>query len=153
MKTINTIILSLAALAATACCNHSNNETTVAPPTPDSAQTSNATDCSIDLNNIEAQMLNNFKGGDGSVLMKMFQDGDNRVMLATIPAGASVGFHSHDNSLEVVYVLNGVATILYDSVEYTYTAGQAHYCAKGHSHSIANTTDSDLVTYNVVATQ
>ena len=120
----------------------------------DTAATETITDdvqTTIDLNTMSADTLMAFKGGDKEVYMKMFQDGDTKVMLCTLPAGASVGYHSHDNNRELILVQEGTATIVLDSTELTYTQGMVHYCPKGHAHSIHNHTDHDLTIYNIVA--
>ena len=146
---VKTLLLAIVVLAG---CRNANNKSIV-ESTKDSQITAAPINCTIDPNNIEVKAMENFKGGEGTLMMKMFQDGENRIMFCTMPAGSSVGYHTHDSSFEVVLVEKGTATILFDSIEYTYSEGQAHYCPKGHSHSITNATDSDLVLYNVVGGQ
>lgn len=123
-------------------------------PAIDSAPAAEApVEYSFDLNTMQADTMQNFKGGEGYVLMKMAKAGGNKIMLATMPKGSSVGFHTHEADMEVICVQQGTATIVLDSTELTYTAGQVHYCPKGHGHSISNLADEDLVIYNIVATQ
>ena len=55
--------------------------------------------------------------------------------------------------INVTGVFLGEATILFDGTEQVYTKGMAHYCQKGHGHSISNKGVEDLVTFNVVAPQ
>lgn len=107
----------------------------------------------IDMNEMEAKTIANFKDGEGEIYMKMFQDGETRIMLCTVPTGSSVGYHTHDTNMEVILVQQGTATIAFDGVEQEYSAGQVHYCPKGHGHSISNKADEDLVIYNVVSLQ
>ena len=107
----------------------------------------------IDFNAMEIDTMLNFKGGEGDIYMKMLVDGKNKFMYCTIPSGSSVGNHTHDTDMEIVYVLQGEATILLDGVEHTYTKGMAHYCQKGHGHSISNKGEEDLVSFNVVVPQ
>ncbi len=107
----------------------------------------------IDFNAMKIDTMSNFKGGEGDIYMKMLVDGKNKFMYCTIPSGSSVGNHTHDTDMEIVYVLQGEATILFDGVEHTYTKGMAHYCQKGHGHSISNKGEEDLVSFNVVAPQ
>ena len=107
----------------------------------------------IDFNAMEIDTMSNFKGGEGDIYMKMLVDGKNKFMYCTIPSGSSVGSHTHDADMEIVYVLQGEATILFDGVEQVYTKGMAHYCQKGHGHTISNKGVEDLVTFNVVAPQ
>lgn len=107
----------------------------------------------IDFNAMEIDTLSNFKGGENDIYMKMLVDGSNKFMYCTIPSGASVGSHTHDVDMEVVYVLQGEAAIVFDGVEQVYTKGMAHCCPKGHGHSICNKGEEDLVIYNVVVAQ
>ena len=107
----------------------------------------------IDFIAMEIDTMSNFKGGEGDIYMKMLVDGKNKFMYCTIPSGSSVGNHTHDADMEIVYVLQGEATILFDGTEQVYTKGMAHYCQKGHGHSISNKGVEDLVTFNVVAPQ
>ena len=107
----------------------------------------------IDFNAMKIDTMSNFKGGENDIYMKMLVDGKNKFMYCTIPSGSSVGNHTHDTDMEVVYVLQGEATILFDGTEQVYTKGMAHYCQKGHDHSISNKGEEDLVTFNVVAPQ
>ena len=107
----------------------------------------------IDFNSMEVDTMSNFKGGDGDIYMKMLVDGRNKFMYCTIPSGSSVGNHTHETDMEIVYVLQGEASIVFDGVEQVYTKGMAHYCQKGHGHTISNKSEEDLVTYNVVAPQ
>lgn len=107
----------------------------------------------IDFNSMEVDTMSNFKGGEGDIYMKMLVDGKNKFMYCTIPSGSSVGNHAHETDLEIVYVLQGEASIVFDGVEQVYTKGMAHYCQKGHGHSISNKNEEDLVTFNVVAPQ
>lgn len=149
----NIILTGLTLCIATilcGACKQEVKETTAADSTTAETITENV-ETTIDLNTMQADTLKAFKGGDKEVYMKMFQDGDTKVMLCTLPAGASVGYHSHDNNREIILVQEGTATIILDSTELTYTQGMVHYCPKGHGHSIHNNTDQDLTIYNVVA--
>lgn len=141
--------LAVTVLALAGCRDENkDNEPVIVPETPPQEVIS-----TIDFNAMGFDTLSNFKGGENDIYMKMLVDGQNKLMYCTIPSGASVGNHSHDSDMEVVYVLQGEATILFDGVEQVYTPGMAHYCQKGHGHSICNKGQDDLVTFNVVAPQ
>lgn len=142
----------LAASLTLAGCKQEASAPEAQPETAPAAEETQV-EYSYDLNTMTVDTLQNFKGGDGYVLMKMAKAGDNKIMLATLPKGASVGYHAHEADMEVICVQQGTATIMLDSTELTYTAGQVHYCPKGHSHSISNHADEDLIIYNIVATQ
>lgn len=108
----------------------------------------------INFKDIEVSNLKNFKGGDGEVIANMFYDGTNRIFIARLKKGSSIGFHLHDVSSEIMYILEGVATVKYneDEIKYAYP-GEVHYCKKGNMHSVSNTHDDDLVMLCVVPEQ
>lgn len=54
----------------------------------------------INFDLIEEIKLDNFKGGDGSVIAKIFTDNNNKIMKATLKKGSSIGMHTHDASSE-----------------------------------------------------
>ena len=49
-----------------------------------------------------------------------------------------------------MYFLEGEAMVLYDGEELTLSAGQVHYCPKGHSHTIRNDGEADVVFFAVL---
>lgn len=98
----------------------------------------------IDFNNIEEEKVMNFKGGEGALLTRNYVDQDNRIMLSQLEPGASSGYHKHNGNCEIVYILEGEATFIYDDKQETVKAGQIHYCPDGHSHSMVNNTDKEV---------
>lgn len=106
----------------------------------------------IDFNKIKEETIQNFKGGAGELVTRNFVDSDNKIMLSTLKPGASSGCHHHDGNCEVVYILKGVATFVYDGKEEKAKAGQVHYCPNGHSHYMKNDTKEDLVYFAIVPT-
>ena len=107
----------------------------------------------IDFNKIELKNMPAFKGGVGSIDANMFFDGTIRSFLARIKKGSSIGYHLHDTGCEIMYILEGVATVTYNG-EVTYaTKGEVHYCKKGNSHSVKNEQDDDLLLYCIVCEQ
>jgi len=92
----------------------------------------------IDYPQMNETIIPNFKGGDLEAAAKMYFDGTNRIMVARLIPGASIGMHTHEDSSEILYVLSGTATILCDGVEEIATIGQCHYCPKGSSHTTKN---------------
>ena len=73
-------------------------------------------------------------------------------VLRLIP-GASIGMHTHEDSCEVIYVLSGTASFVFNGEPETVEAGQAHYCPKGGTHTMKNNGDCDLVFLAVVPKQ
>ena len=115
----------------------------------------------IKEHDIEVSHLENFKGGEKHLEARMYFDGTNRILTrAKLIPGASIGVHTHEDSCEVIFVLEGNGTIVEKEpgceTEQTRSvaAGDCLYCPKGHTHSLRNTSsEGDLVFYAVVAGQ
>lgn len=107
----------------------------------------------IDFNNIEEQVLPNFKGGEKEYIAKMQYDGSVRIMKGKLNPGASIGMHTHTDDMEVIFLTKGEATVIYDGQELKIKEGQCHYCPKGHTHSFINSSDSVIEITAVVAKQ
>lgn len=71
----------------------------------------------IDFEKIKETHIDNFKGGEKYIAAKMFVDNNNKIMFGYIIPGASIGLHTHTESSEIVYILKGKATIIYDNCE------------------------------------
>lgn len=112
----------------------------------------------IDFNGMDVTVLQNFKGGEKELAAHMFFDGTNRIFKGRLVPGATIGMHTHDDSCEVIFILEGCGTIV-EGVSEAQTVlpvkpGDCLYCEKGQSHSLRNTAESgDLVFYAVVARQ
>ena len=114
----------------------------------------------LNFNTIEESILPNFKGGEKEFAANMFFDGTNRIFKGKLIPGASIGMHTHDDSCEVIFILEGQGTILEQDmgseefVKLPVVAGDCLYCKKGNSHSLQNTSsEGDLVFYAVVPMQ
>ncbi len=64
--------------------------------------------------------------------------------IVTLQPGDSVGEHPHKDNGEVYFILTGGAMIAEDGVETELFAGDAEFCADGHTHAIRNHTDSPM---------
>lgn len=104
----------------------------------------------LDFSNIEVKQLKNFFGGEGTVEAQMLIDETHKIMRCVLKPGVSIGMHKHENADEVLYVLQGTATELFDDTEEVLTAGDCHYCPSGHAHSTINNGQEDLVFFAVV---
>ena len=61
---------------------------------------------------IKNSVHDNFKGGEKHLEAKMFFDGTNRILTrARLIPGASIGMHTHDDSCEVIFILEGCGSI------------------------------------------
>lgn len=99
----------------------------------------------LDFSAMEGKPVASFKGGEGNVIVRKFDDERmGAVVCLTLPAGASIGLHTHSGNCEVVYVLSGSGTCIDDEETYPLTAGMCHYCPEGHTHSIRNTGSAPL---------
>lgn len=107
----------------------------------------------IPYNTMDEEHFPGFKGGEGALEAKMFSDGLNRILYGRLVPGASIGRHTHESNSEIIYVLSGTGTVLYDDGQEPVSAGQCHYCPKGHAHSLINDSDADLTFFAVVPEQ
>ena len=112
----------------------------------------------IDFNKMDVTVLPNFKGGEKEFAANMFFDGTNRIFKGRLIPGATIGMHTHEDSCEVIFILEGHGTIVESaSAQETATPvgpGDCLYCPKGHTHSLRNTSaEGDLVFYAVVPMQ
>ena len=113
----------------------------------------------IKLDEISVSHLPEFKGGQNEFAAQMFFDGTNRIFKGCLIPGASIGMHTHEDSCEVIFILEGCGTILEKEpgAELRGRAvgeGDCLYCPKGHAHSLQNTSaEGDLVFYAVVPKQ
>lgn len=105
----------------------------------------------IDFDKIAEVHQMNFKGGNGPLDTRKYEDGKARLMYSTLRPGSSTGEHVHEQNCEIVYVISGEATFHYDGKVETVRVGQCHYCPQGHSHYMENLTDHDVVYFAIVA--
>lgn len=107
----------------------------------------------IDFNKIDEEIYPHFKGGEKEIAARMFFDGTNRIMKARLLPGASIGMHTHETNSEIIFVTKGSGHVIYDGEIIPLTAGDVHYCPKGHTHSLVNDSDSELDISAVVPNQ
>lgn len=113
----------------------------------------------IRFDEIETSILPEFKGGEKEFKAKMFFDGTNRIFKGTLIPGASIGIHTHDDSCEVIFILEGDGTLIEKAPADTFqtttsvSSGDCLYCPKGHTHSLINTSNGNLIFYAVVPKQ
>ncbi len=104
----------------------------------------------INFDEMEKQKLPNFKGGEGYMIARIFDDGCGRIMKNILEPGCSIGMHTHENDCEVIYILSGGGKVVFDNGEESLETGDCHYCAKGHSHSLINNGEEDMVFFATV---
>ena len=106
----------------------------------------------IDFLNMTEDAKPNFKGGEKEYNVKMFNTDGNKIMRGRLVPGASIGFHTHTEDQEVIYILEGEGSLVdaEGNVLDKVLPGQATLCPKGESHSLANRSDEDLIFFAVV---
>lgn len=98
----------------------------------------------LDLFNMDPKPMAHFKGGEGEALVRMHADDMGKVAQITLPVGASIGYHTHEDSYEVIYVLSGCGTCYDGDQVYPVSAGMVQYCPQHEGHSIVNTGTEEL---------
>ena len=98
----------------------------------------------LNIFDMEPKPVHGFKGGEGTALVRMHQDDMGKVAQITLPVGASIGPHVHEDSYEVIYVLSGCGTCYDGDQVYPVSAGMVQYCPQFAGHSIVNTGTEDL---------
>ncbi len=107
----------------------------------------------IDFSSIPEEAVQNFCGGNKTLFKRAWSDGKAKIMYDRLPAGASIGMHTHETNSETMYLLSGVARYTVDGVQETVRAGEAHYCPKGSTHCMENIGDDEIAFFAVVAEQ
>ena len=107
----------------------------------------------LDFNAMERTSLPHFQGGEGELRAKMVTDEKNRILHGILPPGSTIGYHTHDTSSEIIYILAGTGKVKTDEGEEPLKPGDCHYCPKGHAHSLINDSDSELEFFAVVPQQ
>ena len=77
----------------------------------------------IDFKNMEETVSENFKGGEGVLYRKGYQDDMGKIIWLRIPQGSSIGYHSHESDCEVMYIVSGRARCIDDGEERVLQAG------------------------------
>lgn len=89
------------------------------------------------------------RGGEGTVeMMPLSAEVPASVGMCSqirLRPGVTIGEHTHIGDSEIVYILEGSAECIDDGVRKELSAGDCMMTADGHSHSIMNTSDKDLV--------
>ena len=107
----------------------------------------------LDFDRMPSLVQPRFKGGQGEAETRIFQDDMGKILRLTLQPGSSIGLHTHEDSCEIIYCFSGSAKVIYDGEETRISAGQAHYCPKGHSHTVINDTDCEMEFLAIVPQQ
>lgn len=107
----------------------------------------------LSFDNMEEQIIPNFKGGEKEIKSHMYMDEACKIMRASLEPGASIGIHTHETNSEIIFMLKGTGVVCYDGGKEILSAGDCHYCPKGHSHSLRNESGETIIFYAVVPEQ
>ena len=107
----------------------------------------------IDFSAMETEVIPRFMGGEGEIHAQTHVDERNRILHGVLPPGSSIGYHTHETSSEIVYILSGTGKVKAEGGEEPLKAGDCHYCPKGQAHSLINNSDGDLEFFTVVPQQ
>ena len=107
----------------------------------------------LDYTAMETTHIPNFLGGEGTIHAQMRVDELGKILKGALDPGSSIGYHTHETSSEIIYILSGTGKVEYDGSEEVVKAGQCHYCPKGHSHALINNSDCPLEFFAVVPNQ
>lgn len=105
----------------------------------------------INFDNIAEKQIEDFKGGKGNFIMRMIDNSHVKIMRNILPAGSKIGKHTHNGDYEIMFILKGCITFIYDGNRETASAGEIHYCPNGHAHEAINETDNDAEFLAIVA--
>lgn len=104
----------------------------------------------IDFNEIEINPIPHFRGGEKETITQMYTDDSVKIMYGRLEPGASIGLHTHETNSEGIFILSGTGKTIYDDTEEALSPGDCHYCPQGHSHSLINNGNEDLVFFAMV---
>jgi quercetin dioxygenase-like cupin family protein len=107
----------------------------------------------VDFDQISEVTVSHMKGGNGSVRVRMIEDGKIKIMRSILPSGSSLGYHEHTDSCEVCYVLEGEVVAKLNGQEELVKAGEVHYCPQGSSHSMENRSGKSATLLCIVTKQ
>ena len=105
------------------------------------------------------EVRENMRGGSGSVKIEHFWEpgkemlGHNRMAARlTLPPGASIGFHNHENEDEIFVIVKGQAEADDNGTLSILNAGDTLLTGNGAGHSIRNVGEGDLELVAVIST-
>ncbi len=107
----------------------------------------------LDFTAMDETVIPRFLDGEGTLRAKMRVDELGKILRGALEPHSSIGYHTHETSSEIIYILSGTGRVKYDDTEEPLKPGDCHYCPKGHSHSLINDSDGLLEFFAVVPNQ
>ena len=100
----------------------------------------------------KAVLRSGIQGGEGEVKVEPLWLPDTELKSnikfmarVTIPQGASIGFHQHDNEEEIYYIVSGAGSAVDNDEKKNVEAGDSILTRDGEQHSISCTSKDPLV--------
>ena len=79
----------------------------------------------LDFNAVDPTVVPHFKGGAGEAHVRTaVADGMGRILTLTLPAGSSIGLHTHTGNCEIIHVLSGCGVCHDDGMDVPLTAAE-----------------------------
>jgi mannose-6-phosphate isomerase-like protein (cupin superfamily) len=100
---------------------------------------------------MNVELREKMRGGEGTVAIKnLFQPGDlkgkTRLLAEiTVPVGASIGFHEHQNEEEIFFFITGKGKVNDNGSIREVKAGDAMVTGGGAGHSVENCGTEPLI--------
>lgn len=110
----------------------------------------------ITFEQLEKEKIEKMRGGEGHIFIQRLKDKDklpiNCKMYAkiTIPQNSSIGLHAHQGDEEIIYVLDGKASIITEGSTKELLPGMINLTKENEIHSIINKNKEDLVILAVI---
>ena len=107
----------------------------------------------INLTTTPETSLPRFKDGEGTFFARFAGDADCKILCGRLPAGATIGLHTHEDTAEIIFFLSGTGRMILDGETESIAPGLCHYCPKGSAHTMINDGAEDITFYAVVPKQ
>ncbi len=104
----------------------------------------------INFNKIDEKIIEKMRGGENFARINRFDDESKMIAKITLEPSSSIGYHSHINDEEVIYVIKGKGLCLDGDERFDISEGLVNYIPRGKSHSIINNSDENLVLFAVI---
>ena len=102
------------------------------------------------------EVRENMRGGKGSISVRHYLNKEEMhakcrlCAQLTVPVGASIGLHPHENEDEIFMIQQGRGLVNDGGIESEVEGGDVIITGQGASHAIQNTGDQDLVITAVI---
>lgn len=104
----------------------------------------------ISIEKEQATKVKNMRNGENSVIVKKVVSGNKTFLRITILPEASIGYHTHIDDEEIVYVISGCGLGKEENKEYTLQAGDIIYIKNKEGHTIINNGPNNLEILGII---